>query len=414
MHKKKFKKAVFAAVVGNILEWYDFVLYAFFAIYISRNFFSDGSSSEQIIKTFMIYGAAFVARPLGAFMLGSYGDRVGRKDALSLSIIIMALGVGIIAFSPSSQSIGIFAPILLLVARLLQGFSAGGEIGSATAFLLEYAPEDKKSFFASLFQSCMGIAAVLGSFVGVLITFFFESETIFAWAWRIPFFTGLLILPVGLYIRRTIEDTPEFLESIERKTNKKTPLKNIVFFHKKQLFLGISFSLLWTVCPYVFVMFAPTFFMELGFEKNHVFIASMFANLCMALISPISGKLADKFGMKKVLFFSILLMVVLNFPVFWILFNTSGLFWLVFVHCAFLSLVSLFIGVAPAIVSRIFPTQVRASGISLSYNFASVLTGFTPAFLAYATKTYAYLPAFYIAFFAMIAFLAIYFIRIEN
>lgn len=417
MDKKKFKKAIAAAVIGNILEWYDFVLYAFFAIYISRNFFADSAttdSTDQLIKAFMIYGAAFVAKPLGAFILGSYGDKVGRKDALSITIILMALGVGIIAVTPSRENIGILAPILLLVARLLQGFSAGGEIGSATAFLLEYAPQNQKAFFASLFQSCMGIAAVLGSLVGVMVTSVFDSETIFAWAWRVPFFTGLLILPVGLYIRRTVEDTPEFLESINKKTNKKTPLKDIMRFYKKELFFGIVISVLWTVCPYVFVMFAPTFFMELGFDKNHVFIASMVANLCIALISPLSGKLADKFGMKKVVTISIFFMVLCNFPILWILFHTSGLLWLVFVHSAFLTLVAFFVGVTPGIISRIFPTEVRASGIALSYNFASMLTGFTPAFLAYATKSYAYIPAIYIALFAIPALFAIYFVKIRD
>ncbi len=411
MENKKFRKAVAAAVVGNILEWYDFVLYAFFALYISRHFFVAGTSSEQVIKTFMIYGAAFVARPLGAVILGAYGDKAGRKNALSLTIIIMALGIALIAFSSSAKDIGIAAPIILLVARLLQGFSAGGEIGSATAFLLEYAPENKKSFYASLFQSCMGIAAVLGSLVGAAITFLFDEATVFAWAWRVPFIIGLSILPVGIYIRKAIEDTPEFLAKIEATKGERTPIKDIVKYHKKPLLVGISFSLLWTVCPYVFVMFLPTYFMQSGFDKNHVYIASLAANLCMAVVSPIVGTMADKYGMKRVLTVSIIVMAFGNFAVMWYLFGEKTLLKLVLVHSGFLSLVSLFIGVAPAFVSRIFPVSVRASGISISYNVASVLTGFTPAFLASVVAANPYAPVMHVAIFCIPALIAIYFAK---
>ncbi len=410
MEKRKYKKAIVTAVIGNILEWYDFVLYAFFAVYISKLFFID---SNSLIKTFIIFAAAFIARPLGAFLLGAYGDKFGRKNALILTITIMAGGTAFIGLAPTYENIGSFAPIFLLIGRLLQGFSAGGEIGSATAFLLEYSPKDKKAFFTSLFQSCMGIAGVLGSFMGFLITYYFTGEEILNYAWRIPFILGLIILPIGLYLRKSIDETPEFKEFLEKKT-KKTPLKNIFAKYKKTLSVGIGFSLLWTASPYAFVMFIPSFFMKSGFDKNDVFIASLVANLCMIIISPIMGKLADKYGIKKVLSISIIVMILGNFLFVGGLTGEKTLVNALVTHSGFLILASLFIGIAPAFVSKIFPLEVRASGVSISYNVAAVITGFTPAFLASMIHSNPNIPAIHIGAIGLVALSAVYFAKLKE
>lgn len=408
MSEREIKKAIATAVVGNILEWYDFVLYAFFAFYISKNFFVDSGS---LVKTFIVFGAAFVARPLGAFLLGAYGDKYGRKNALIVTIIIMALGTAFIGFAPTYDNIGFMAPLFLLIGRLLQGFSAGGEIGSATAFLLEYAPNNKKSFYTSLFQSCMGLAGVLGSLMGFLIAHFFTNQEILNFAWRLPFISGLIILPIGLYLRKSIDETPEFKEYANKKT-KHTPLKNIFKSYKKTLSIGIGFGLLWTASPYAFVMFIPSYFMKSGFAKDDVFIASLLANLSMVLISPIMGKLADRHGIKKILFISILLMIGGNFIFINGFFMEKSLLTAVITHCGFLILMSLFIGIAPSFVSKIFPLHVRASGVSISYNVAAVITGFTPAFLASTVHSYPYAPALHVGFFAIIALICVYFANI--
>lgn len=410
MNEKDIKKAIATAVVGNILEWYDFVLYAFFAIYISKNFFVDSGS---LVKTFIVFGAAFIARPLGAFLLGAYGDKFGRKNALIITITIMALGTAFIGFAPTYENIGFIAPIFLLVGRLLQGFSAGGEIGSATAFLLEYAPENKKSFYTSLFQSCMGIAGVLGSLMGFLIAYFFTNQEILNFAWRLPFISGLIILPIGLYLRKSIDETPEFREYLNKKI-KRTPIKDILRSHKKTLTIGIGFGLLWTASPYAFVMFIPSFFMKNGFAKDDVFIASLLANLSMVLISPMMGRLADRHGVRKILFIAILLMVGGNFIFTHGFFMEKTLLTAVTTHCGFLILMSLFIGIAPSFVSKIFPLHVRASGVSISYNVAAIITGFTPAFLASVTKSHPYAPALHVSFFAIIALICVYFAKIKD
>ncbi len=407
---KNYKKAVATAVVGNILEWYDFVLYAFFAVYISKLFFTD---SNSLIKTFIIFAAAFIARPLGAFLLGAYGDKFGRKNALILTITIMAGGTAFIGLAPTYENIGTLAPWFLLTGRLLQGFSAGGEIGSATAFLLEYAPKDKKAFFTSLFQSCMGLAGVLGSFAGVAITYFFTNDQVLNFAWRLPFIFGLLILPLGLYLRKSIDETPEFKEFLERKT-KKTPLKDIIKSYKKTLSIGIGFSLLWAGAPYAYVMFIPSFFIRSGFAKSDVFIASLVANLCMIAISPLMGKLADKYGVKKVLFFAIPTMLIGSFVFMNGFVGDKTLLNALITHSGLLSLTSLFIGLAPAFVSRIFPLHIRASGVSISYNVAAVCVGFIPAFLASQIHSNHFMPAIVVGLIGLIAFIAVWFGKVQD
>ncbi len=412
MDGKKYKKAVAAAVIGNILEWYDFVLYAFFAVYISKNFFSSVSDLDGIIKTFTVFAAAFLAKPLGAFAIGAYADKYGRKNALSLTIILMAVGIAIMAFSPGADTICIFAPLALLAARLIQGFSAGGEIGAATAFLVEYAPKNKQAFFASLFPSCMGIAAVLGAMSGVFITSVFTEEEIFAFAWRLPFIFGLAILPVGLYIRRSIDETPEFKQSLEARKTPGAPLREIFAKHKRPLALAVAFSLLWTATPYVYVMYMPTFFMKLGFDKNHVFWASALANFCMMVASPLVGALADRYGIKRLLYVSIAAMALGNFFFMWLLKGGTDLWLVLLVHSGLLLFGSFFIGNAPVAVSKSFPLEVRSSGVSISYNVASLLMGFTPAFLSWAFA-YFYAPQILIAAVALVSVTAVYFMKIE-
>src|SRR5271155_5136627 len=209
-------RAILAASVGNLLEWYDFSVYALFAIYIAANFFPRGAPGLDLVKTFLVFGLGFVIRPLGAILIGVYGDRAGRKAALTLTILIMAGGTLIIAAAPSHARIGIGAPLLLLLGRILQGFSAGGEIGSATAFLVEHAPPKRQGRYTAALQGSMGMSNILGALVAFAVTALLPGDQVADWGWRIPFFVGLLILPVGIYLRRTLEETPQFRAELEQ------------------------------------------------------------------------------------------------------------------------------------------------------------------------------------------------------
>src|SRR5450631_439142 len=217
-----------------MLEWYDFTVYALFAGYIAGNFFPDDDKNTRLLKTFLFFGLGFVVRPLGAVIIGNFGDRAGRKAALTLTILLMAAGTGIIAFSPTYAAIGIGAPLLLLLGRVLQGFSAGGEIGGATAYLLESADLAQRGRVASWLEASMGMANILGALAAFAVTTLLNDSQVHAWGWRIPFIFGLLIAPVGLYLRRTLDETDAFQAETARRAQEhdaKVPLLEIFGKH---------------------------------------------------------------------------------------------------------------------------------------------------------------------------------------
>jgi MFS family permease len=204
-------RQIVAAVIGNALEWYDFVVFGFVSVVISRLFFPASSEYARLLLTFATFGVGFFMRPVGAIALGLYADRVGRKAAMQLVIFLMTIAVAIVAFAPTYDSIGLGAPLLIVLARLLQGFATGGEFSSATSFLVEIAPAGRRGYFGSLQMVGQGLSAFLGALAGALVTRGLSPDQLDAWGWRIPFLAGLLIGPVGLYIRRHLAETDEFL-----------------------------------------------------------------------------------------------------------------------------------------------------------------------------------------------------------
>src|ERR1700720_490668 len=205
-------RLILAASLGNALEFYEILVYGYFAVIISKVFFPAADEAVSLLVTFGTFGASFLARPVGAIFLGAYGDRKGRKAALTLSILLMTIGTALMTIMPSYGTLGILSPILVIAARLLQGFSVGGEFASSTAFLVEHRP-DRAGFFASWQWSSQGLAALVATGLGVLLTTSMSADTLQAWGWRIPFAVGLLIGPVGYYIRNRLGETPEFIEA---------------------------------------------------------------------------------------------------------------------------------------------------------------------------------------------------------
>jgi hypothetical protein len=209
------RRALGAAVIGNVLEWYDFAVYAFLATVLARKFFPSGDELSALLATFAVFGVGFVVRPLGGVIIGRLGDRRGRKIALSLTIVLMALGTVMIGLLPSYESIGVGATALLVAARLLQGFSAGGEWGSSTAFIVEWAPPKRRGLFGSLQQASVAGGFLLGSLTAASLSTWLGPAALEAWGWRVPFLFGGLLGPIGLYMRRNIEETPPFKAAMQ-------------------------------------------------------------------------------------------------------------------------------------------------------------------------------------------------------
>lgn len=419
------RKAVIAASTGNALEWYDFTVYALFAVYIGQNFFKNEDPTVQLLASFIAFGIGYIARPLGALILGSYGDRKGRKAALTMTIMLMALGTLLIAIAPPYTAIGIGAPLLIVAGRVLQGFSAGGEVGGATAFLVEHAPAEKRGLYASWLQASMGISNMLAALVATAVTMLFTVEQIHDWAWRIPFIVGLAIAPVGLWMRRALDETPHFKEEAERaaragEAEKKTPMLKVLRECPRQLVMGLGMSVLWAAAPYALIIYFPVYVQKtLGFQGSEAFTAALIGNVFLVAGCVLSGSLSDRFGRRNMLRFGALMLLVCAYPLMAWLKSVHTAWALIVVQSALCSMVALYVGTAPAALSEIFPTAVRSSGMSLAYNTAvTVLGGFAPALLTWITyKTgMSYAPAFYVMAAAVVALIAITFLpkRAEN
>jgi len=252
-------RLIIASSVGNALEFYEILVYGYFAVVISKVFFPAADEAVSLLVTLGTFGISFLARPVGAIFPGAYGDRKGRKQALTLSILLMTIGTGLMTLMPSYGSVGLAAPILVIAARLLQGFSVGGEFASSTAFLVEHRP-DRAGFFASWQWSSQGLAALIATGFGVLLTSGMSAEALQSWGWRIPFAFGLLIGPVGYYIRNTLSETPEFVEAGAAHA----PLRDLFIGQWDRLLLTIGAVAASTSSQYIL---APTLGMKVGSEK---------------------------------------------------------------------------------------------------------------------------------------------------
>ncbi|XYP86482.1 MFS transporter [Bordetella bronchiseptica] len=410
------RKAVIAASAGNALEWYDFTVYALFAVYIGQNFFRNDDPAVQLMASFLAFGLGFVVRPLGALVLGSYGDRAGRKAALTLTIMLMALGTLLIAAAPPYAAIGVGAPLLIVCGRVLQGFSAGGEVGGATAFLVEHAPQGKRGQYASWLQASMGISNLLGALVATVVTTVLTEEQVGEWGWRIPFILGLAIAPVGLWMRRALDETPHFREEQARQARSqeqnRTPLLRVIREYPGQLLAGIGLSVLWAIGPYSLIIFMPIYVQKnLGFASSEAFLAALIGNLFLIGGCVAAGSLSDRIGRRAVLTLGAVVMLVAVYPLMmWLKANHTP-FALVVTQSLCCLMVSLYVGVAPAALSEIFPTAVRSSGMSLSYNTAvTIFGGFAPAILTWITYTtgVAFAPALYVMGASVIALAALW------
>jgi len=252
-HRSSTFKVLAAASIGNALEWYDILVYGYFAVTISKLFFPTTDPTTALLLTFGTFGVSYLVRPFGALVLGAYADRAGRRAAMLLSIVIMTIGTGLMAIMPTYGSIGIVAPIAVLIARLLQGFAVAGEFGSATAFLVEHS-KDRKGFFASFQWFGQGLAAVLASFFGVILFGWLTADQLESWGWRVPFFFGLLIGPIGLYIRKHVGETPEFREQGPAKA----PVRQMFAEYWDRLLMCIGIVVLSTSSNYI-ILYMPTY-----------------------------------------------------------------------------------------------------------------------------------------------------------
>src|SRR6516225_3460814 len=366
---KNIARLVVATSLGNALEWFDISVYAYFAVYISSAFFPAKDETTSLLLTFGTFGLSFLARPIGGVVLGAYADRHGRKASLLVSITMMTFGTLAVALMPSFATIGVLAPLLVITARLVQGFSAGGEFGSSTAFLVEHMP-GRRGFVASWQFASQALSGLLGSGFGALLTSAMDPADLQGWGWRIPFFFGVLIGPIGIYIRNHVDDaaTPPAAKH-------DSPVWTVFSQQKLRVMLAIGALAIATAVNYM-VIYMPTYVVKtLNLPPTVGFVAAFAANIAVALLTPIAGMISDRVGRTThvITIGAVLLFAI--FPAFLLLTGKPTPATIVVAIVAFGALKGLYLGPIAALMSELFPPATRATGLGLSYNIGVTMFG---------------------------------------
>ena len=366
---KNVTKLVVATSLGNALEWFDISVYAYFAVYLSKAFFPTSDSTTSLLLTFGTFALTFLARPIGGVLLGTYADRYGRKASLLLSIAMMTCGTLAVACMPTFAQIGVLAPLLIIVARLVQGFSAGGEFGSSTAFLVEHMP-GRRGFVASWQFASQGISSLLGSGFGLLLSTTLSQAELENWGWRIPFLFGVLIGPVGLYIRSNIEDA-----TAPPADKNDTPVRNVFMEQKFRVLLAVGVIAAATSVNYL-IIYMPTYVVRtLHLPPTIGYLAAFAAAIAGITFNPIAGAISDRVGRTRYIITVGVLLLLAIFPVYLVLAGKPSGTIIVLAVLLLGSLKALYLGASAALMSELFPASTRATGLGLSYNIGVTAFG---------------------------------------
>lgn len=400
---------VVAASIGNALEWFDFAVYGFFAVTIGKLFFPGESETASLLLSFATFGVAFIMRPLGAIILGGYADRKGRKAALNLSILMMMAGTLIIVILPTYETIGIAAPFLMALARVIQGLSAGGEFGSATALLAEQDP-DRRGFFASWQVASQGLMIILAASFGMGLSTALPPDVMGTYGWRIPFIFGLALGPVAVYIRRKIDESPEF----NPENADATPLRTVFGAQRERLIFGTAIVVLATVSAYL-ALFMPSYAIrQLGVPVSAAYGATALIGVIQLVLAPVFGAWSDRIGRFPIMATAAVAMLVTIYPLFAWISAEPSIDRLIMAQILIGFLATAYFAPLPALLAEIFPAGTRTSGLSLSYNFAvTVFGGFAPFIITWliAATGNERAPSFYVSAAAAVSLLALLAIR---
>jgi len=372
---------VVAAVIGNALEWYDFLIFGFLTVIIARLFFPASSQYASLLLTTATFGVGFFTRPAGGILLGLYADRKGRKAALLLIIVMMTTAIAMIGFAPTYAAVGIAAPLIIVLARLLQGLASGGEFASATSFLIESAPPHRRGLYGSWQMVGQGLAVLIGALSGALITQALPPDVLDNWGWRIPFLAGLVIGPVGLFIRRYVEETRAFLEARATPSASRKFTANLTS-HIKEVLVCIGINTCGTISFYVVIIYMPTFAqVQLHLPLHETFIAQSIGLSFMVVLTPLSGALSDVLGRKPIMMAALITYLAVVYPMYYWLYHSPSFGNLVTVQIGLCCLIGIFLGPLSTAVAEQFEAQTRSTLLGISYNLAVMIFGGFAQFL---------------------------------
>ena len=359
---------------GNFLEMFDFFLFGLYAAEISRSFFPTGDAFSSLMLTFAVFGAGFLMRPLGAILLGGYVDRVGRRRGLMVTLGIMACGTVLIAFVPDYATIGIAAPLLVLLGRLLQGFSAGAELGGVSVYLAEMATPGHKGFYVSFQSASQQIAIIAAALIGFVMAHAMTHAMIEAWGWRIPFVLGCLIVPFIFVIRRSLQETPEFLARIHHPSTRE--VGRIMAVNWRAVLAGMMLVVMTTVSFYLITVYTPTFGrMVLKLSASDSLLVTILIGVSNLFWLPVMGALSDRIGRRPILLAATVLTALTAYPALHWLVAAPGVARMLLVELWLSFLYASYNGAMVVALTEVMPAAVRTAGFSLAYSLATALFG---------------------------------------
>jgi MFS family permease len=384
-------KAIFAITLGNGLEFFDFTVYSFFASIIGSLYFPVHGSLNQLMLAVGSFGVGFVVRPIGGVVIGAFADRVGRKAAMTLTLWLMALGSALIAFAPTYKQIGLAAPALILLARLVQGFAVGGEVGASTSLLLEYADDRSRGFYGSWQFVSQGLNTVCGALIGVALSTTLSQAALESWGWRVPFVIGMLVVPVGVYIRRHLDETlahPVDVEDTEPVADVARPLREIFGRHRVALVAGIVTTIGGTAANYIVLFYMSTYAIKiLGLPMSVGMSAALVAALVTAICSPFAGSLSDRLGRKWVMGVSRVVLIAVIYPAFMIIHAVPTVATVLAVVAVLGAIVAFTAVPNIVMLPELFPQSIRVTGMSVVYCVGvSIFGGFAQFFATWLIK----------------------------
>ena len=384
--RQALRRAATASFMGNFVEWFDYAAYGYLATVIAAIFFPQSDKATGLLATFAVFALSFIVRPLGGLVWGHLGDRYGRRSALSWSILIMSVSTFCIGILPTTQHIGLWAPALLLLIRLVQGFSASGEYAGASAFLAEYAPRGKRGLYTSIVPASTAAGLLFGAVFVAALHALMSVDALNDWGWRLPFLLAAPFGLVGRYIRVNLQDTPKFLEMEQRLEAKEcatpAPVRELLTRHRRSVAIGIGVTCLNAIAFYLLLSYMPTYLStEMGMSESDSFIASSVSLATYIGLIFLMGRLSDRFGRKTMLVLASVMFLVLTVPLFGLLGNQT-LAMILLIQIAFGAILAMNDGTLPCFLAELFPTRVRFSGFAFSFNTANALFGGTAPFIA--------------------------------
>ncbi|AZD04089.1 MULTISPECIES: MFS transporter [Pseudomonas] len=373
-------KSIFSGSVGNMVEWYDWYVYAAFSLYFAKVFFPKGDTTAQLLNTAAIFAVGFLMRPIGGWLMGLYADRKGRKAALMASVLLMCFGSLIIALTPGYETIGVGAPILLVLARLMQGLSVGGEYGTSATYLSEMATKERRGFFSSFQYVTLISGQLIALAVLIVLQNVLTTEELQSWGWRIPFGIGALCAIVALYLRRGMEETESFTK---KKEKPKESLMRTLMRHPKELMTVVGLTMGGTLAFYTYTTYMQKYLVNtVGMsisDSTTISAATLFLFMCL---QPVVGALSDKIGRRPILIAFGILGTLFTVPILTTLHTVQSWWGAFFLIMAALIIVSGYTSINAVVKAELFPTEIRALGVGLPYALTVSIFGGTAEYIA--------------------------------